>query len=217
MDEFPGIETPEVAAIPPSPDDFQPTLVSETVAEAAPPAAMPPPPLPYDYSPPEPTGAFPVAQMPAPLAARSWTSRNAKVLGIASLAVILVCVVPLGYFMHTRSGPLTPRQSPPIQPLTGPASNPGGLSTPVETPQVPGEAEAVAKRPQVAAGTVKGNIARGDYYLHRGDYDKAIGAYQDALSIDPSSAEASQKLKDAVQACKKESLILNTGGKCGEQ
>src|SRR5579872_925146 len=58
-------------------------------------------------------------------------------------------------------------------------------------------------------------IARGDFYLQRGEYDDAIALYEEALKMDPSNAEIRYKLNRAVDTCKKENAALNKGLSCG--
>ncbi|MGD0225301.1 MAG: protein kinase [Terriglobia bacterium] len=62
---------------------------------------------------------------------------------------------------------------------------------------------------------VKGKISLGDFYYKRGEYGKAITAYQEGLNLDPSNAELHQKLDETIKACKKENAILGESLNCG--
>jgi serine/threonine-protein kinase len=69
--------------------------------------------------------------------------------------------------------------------------------------------------PKVDAKAVQGKITLGNYYYKNGQYDDAIGQYQQGLNIDPSNAELRQKLEQTINACKKERSILGEDFKCG--
>ncbi|MGA2983373.1 MAG: protein kinase [Terriglobia bacterium] len=62
---------------------------------------------------------------------------------------------------------------------------------------------------------VKGNITLGDFLFKRGDYDKAIAAYEEGLQKDSSNAELRQKLEQAIRVCKTERATLGEPFKCG--
>jgi tetratricopeptide (TPR) repeat protein len=65
------------------------------------------------------------------------------------------------------------------------------------------------RRPTVDQKAVKAKIAEGDFYLKRGEYDSAISAYQDALKLDPNSAEAADKIAKARKAQEIENKVLH--------
>jgi predicted negative regulator of RcsB-dependent stress response len=55
----------------------------------------------------------------------------------------------------------------------------------------------------------------GDFLFKRGDYDKAIAAYEEGLQKDSSNAELRQKLEQAIRVCKTERATLGEPFKCG--
>jgi tRNA A-37 threonylcarbamoyl transferase component Bud32 len=215
--DFPAAMPPPPRASPPPPPaaasaplmaDFPESEAAEVGSASPPPLPESPPPAYVAASAQEPTGAFAAPPVPPGVAARSWTARNAKVLGLASLAVVLVCVVPLGYFMSTRSSPpgvqTMPTASPPAAPVGAAPAEP--------------EAPITAPSPMAAPDPtqVKAKIITGDFYLKRGEYDDAIAAYQAGLQLDPSNPQLREKLQTAIARCKKENAILKEGLKCGE-
>jgi len=83
-------------------------------------------------------------------------------------------------------------------------------------PRKPEAPEPVAPpAPAANATAVRGKLTLGNYYTKNGQYDDAIGQYEQGLKLDPSNAELRQKLEQTVNACKKERSILGEDFKCG--
>jgi lipopolysaccharide biosynthesis regulator YciM len=68
--------------------------------------------------------------------------------------------------------------------------------------------DASKSKPSNQDQRVSAAITLGDFYLSRGDYDKAIRAYQEGLSADSSNATLQSKLTRAknVKAAEKQAL-----------
>ena len=123
--------------------------------------------------------------------------------------------------------PPTPVVTPPsTEPLTEPV-RPGHKPKPTHKTEPPTRApvavapviapvsKPVVTPPPVDQKAIKGKISLGDFHYKRGEYDDAIGSYQEGLNLDPSDAVLRQKLEETIKACKKENAILQEGFKCG--
>jgi tetratricopeptide (TPR) repeat protein len=58
--------------------------------------------------------------------------------------------------------------------------------------------------------------AVGEFYLHRGEYDKAIASFQKALKLDPSNANLRYQLERAIRACNTYNKVSDEHQWCGE-
>lgn len=140
-------------------------------------------------------------------AAKSWTARNAKVLGLASLALVVGVLIPLGYMRQGRqASPI-----PPTMETASPAPAPGPAPSPSPSPKVELPSPPLDQSPV----SVRGKAAEGDYHLRRGEFDQAIDLYQQALKLDPSNPGIIQKLAQAIKACKTENAVMDSHDKCG--
>ena len=148
-----------------------------------------------------------------------------------AMVVLLVGLGGGGLYLATRNSSPQPQPEPVPSPAPNPAPNPIATPAPNPAPEPPPNPEPkpapVPKpgphvhkpnppAPVVDQKALAGKIYLGDWHLGRGEYDDAIAAYADALSIDPSSAAVREKLSKAKSACQKENSILNEGLKCGQ-
>ncbi len=69
--------------------------------------------------------------------------------------------------------------------------------------------------PAVDATEVDRKVSEGDFHRARGEYDAAIASYREGLSLDPANKNLQRKLRDEIEACKKEVSILKVGFSCG--
>ena len=71
------------------------------------------------------------------------------------------------------------------------------------------------KPPPVDPHVVRGKVSLGDFLYKRGEYDKAIAAYQEGLALDPNNAEIREKIDITIKACNAENKLANGNQRCG--
>ena len=79
--------------------------------------------------------------------------------------------------------------------------------TPVETRRVEPAPTPPPAKPTVDTAKVKSALTLGEFYFNRGLYDKAIEAYQEGLSYDPTNAELRTRVARARRAKQAEALL----------
>ena len=79
--------------------------------------------------------------------------------------------------------------------------------TPVETRKVEPAPTLPPAKPAVDTAKVKSALTLGEFYFNRGLYDKAIEAYQEGLSYDPTNAELRTRVARARRAKQAEALL----------
>ena len=165
--------------------------------------------------------------MPPPPAAKSGNRGLYKAVGFASLALLIVCLIPVSYY-NTRTHSSASSPEPVATAQTNTLAPPAQQETLPSAPPQPATAQPHIARPTSprpgsplsVSGTgnsraVGAKISLGDFYLHRGEYDNAIAAYRKGLELDPANAQLIQKLKVAIKTCKQEKALLGGDMKCG--
>ena len=153
---------------------------------------------------------------------KTWHPIRLMAYSLALLALVLAVFVPLGYLELRRQAsrivPIAPTtqvvESPTERPSPGPVVSPpvvpGGTPRPGPPP-----APLSASHPHDSQ-IIRAKIVTGDFYLRRGEFEEAIGAYQEGLQLDPSNSTLRQKLQSAIKACNQENEVLQTQMNCGK-
>jgi serine/threonine protein kinase len=165
--------------------------------------------------------------MPPPQGAKSGNRGLYKAVGFTSLALLIVCLVPVSYYnLRTRSSAPLPEPVATVQtnPLAQPETLPSAPSEPdtitmapphLARPTAPGQGSPLSVSGTGQSHAVGAKISLGDFHLQRGEYDDAIAAYRKGLELDPANAQLIRKLKAAIQTCKQEKALLGGDMKCG--
>ncbi|MBI1983749.1 MAG: tetratricopeptide repeat protein [Acidobacteria bacterium] len=89
---------------------------------------------------------------------------------------------------------------PAINPLAARPTGERTTATPVQQPP--------PSKPAVDSKEVSGALTLGNFYLDRGEYEKAIAEFQKGLRLDPSNSKLQESLKRAQRAKAAEERIL---------